>query len=293
MTAPAAAGGTVGVGDLVVPRMGFGTMRLTGPGISGPPADRDEAIRVLRRAVELGVGVFDCSWYYGPYAAHEIVAEALYPYARNVVLVTKLGAARGPDGSWHAALTSEELRAGNEADLRLLRLDSIPVTHLRWADNGRATFEDALEAMLDLQREGRIQRIGLSAVTAGQLDVALRHTDVVTVSNAYSVIDRRDELVLNRCSSEGIAYLPWFPLGGGSVARGTTVRANDAVRELALGRRLTPTQVALAWLLHRSPVVLPIPGTSRVTHLEENVAAASVQLSAEELLRIDERLLKA
>jgi pyridoxine 4-dehydrogenase len=147
--------------------MGFGTMRLTGPGISGPPADRNEAMRVVRRAVELGVGVFDCSWYYGPYAAHEIVADALHPYPPDVVLVTKLGAARGRDGSWHAALTPEELRAGNEADLRLLRLDSIPVTQLRWADNGQATFEDALGTMVDLQREGRIQRIGLSAVTAG------------------------------------------------------------------------------------------------------------------------------
>ncbi len=267
--------------------MGFGTMRLTGPGISGPPADRNEAIRVVRRAAELGVRVFDCAWYYGPYAAHEIVADALYPYAPDVVLVTKLGAARGRDGSWHAALTPEELRAGNEADLRLLRLDSIPVTHLRWADNSRATFEDALGAMVDLQREGRIQRIGLSAVTAGQLDIALRHTEVVTVSNAYSVIDRRDAAVLERCEREEIAYLPWFPLGGGSVARGTAVLAYDAVREIADSRRLTSTQVALAWLLHRSPVMLPIPGTSRVTHLEENVAAASVHLTPEELNRFE------
>jgi len=265
--------------------MGFGTMRLTGPGISGPPADRAEAIRVVRRAVELGVGAFDCSWYYGPYAAHEVIADALYPYPADVVLVTKLGAARGRDGSWHAALTADELRAGNEEDLRLLRLDSVPVTHLRWADNGGATFEEALGAMLDLQREGRIQRIGLSAVTAAQLDIALRHTRVVTVSNAYSVVDRRDEAVLQRCESEGIAYLPWFPLGGGSVARGSAAAAFDAVREIAHNRGLTPTQVALAWLLHRSPVMLPIPGTSRVAHLEENVAAASVQLTPEEVSR--------
>ena len=287
MTTPAAAAGTVRLGDLAVPRMGFGTMRLTGPGISGPPADRAEAIRVMRRAVELGVGVFDCSWYYGPYSAEEIVAEALYPYAPDVVLVTKLGAARGRDGSWHSALTTEELRAGNEADLRLLRLDSIPVTHLRWDDTSRATFEDALGAMLELQREGRIQRIGLSAVTAGQLDVALGHAEVVTVSNAYSVIDRRDDAVLERCESQGIAYLPWFPLGGGSVARATAGRASSAVREIAARRHLTETQVALAWLLHRSPVMLPIPGTSRVAHLEENVAAASVRLTAEELNQLE------
>jgi pyridoxine 4-dehydrogenase len=287
MTAPAAAAGTVRLGDLVVPRMGFGTMRLTGPGISGPPADRDEAIRVLRRAVELGVGAFDCSWYYGPYAAHEIVADALYPYAPEVVLVTKLGAARGRDGSWRAALTAEELGAGNETDRRLLRLDSIPVTHLRWADNSRATFDEALAAMIDLQREGRIQRIGLSGVTAGQLDVALRRTQVVTVSSPYSVVDRRDEAVLERCEEEGIAYLPWFPLGGGSVARGgTAVRADDAVRQIADRRRQTPAQVALAWLLQRSPAMLPIPGTSRVSHLEENIAAASVQLTPEELQRL-------
>ena len=287
MTAPAAAAGSVRIGDFVVPRMGFGSMRLTGPGISGPPADRTEAIRVVRRAAELGVAVFDCAWYYGPYAAHEIVAEALYPYAPDVVLVTKLGAGRGRDGSWRAALTPQELRTGNEADLRLLRLDSIPVTHLRWADNGRTSFDDALGAMVDLQGEGRIQRIGLSAVTAAQLDVALRHTEVVTVSNAYSVIDRRDEAVLERCEREGIAYLPWFPLAGGGVARGSGVGAYDAVREIADRRRVTPTQVALAWLLHRSPVMLPIPGTSRVAHLEENVAAAVVQLTAEELNRFE------
>jgi len=287
VTAPAAAAGSVRIGDFVVPRMGFGSMRLTGPGISGPPADRTEAIRVVRRAAELGVAVFDCAWYYGPYAAHEIVAEALYPYAPDVVLVTKLGAGRGRDGSWRAALTPQELRTGNEADLRLLRLDSIPVTHLRWADNGRTSFDDALGAMVDLQGEGRIQRIGLSAVTAAQLDVALRHTEVVTVSNAYSVIDRRDEAVLERCEREGIAYLPWFPLAGGGVARGSGVGAYDAVREIADRRRVTPTQVALAWLLHRSPVMLPIPGTSRVAHLEENVAAAVVQLTAEELNRFE------
>ena len=287
MTAPAAASGTVSLGDLVVPRMGFGTMRLTGPGIFGPPADRSGAIRVMRRAAELGVGVFDCSWYYGPYTAEEIVAKALYPYAADVVLVTKLGAARGRDGSWRAALTPEELRAGNEADLRLLRIDSIPVTHLRWADNSSATFDDALGAMLDLQREGRIQRIGLSAVTVAQLDAALRRTQVVTVSNAYSVIDRRDDGVLERCETDGIAYLPWFPLGGGSVARGTAVRAYDGLREIANRRRLTEAQVALAWLLHRSPVMLPIPGTSRLAHLEENVAAASVLLTAEEMNQLE------
>lgn len=217
----AAAAGTVRIGDLTVPRMGFGAMRLTGPGIFGPPADRAEAVRVARRALDLGVRLFDCSWYYGPYASHEVLAEALRPYPPDAVLVTKLGAGRGTDGSWRPALTRSELRAGNETDLRLLGLDRIAVTHLRWADNPEATFEDALGTMLELQREGRIQRIGLSGVTAAQLDVALGQTEIVTVSNLYSVVDRRDDALVERCEREGISYLPWFPLGGGRLGGGS------------------------------------------------------------------------
>lgn len=282
----AAAAGTVRIGDLAVPRMGFGAMRLTGPGIFGPPADRDEAIRVVRRALDLGVRLFDCSWYYGPYASHEVLAEALRPYSADVVLVTKLGAVRGPDGSWRPGLTRSELRAGNETDLRLLGLDSIAVTHLRWADNGEATFEVALGTMLELQREGRIQRIGLSGVTEAQLDVALRQTEIVTVSNLYSVVDRRDDALVDRCEQEGIAYLPWFPLGGGHLRRGSGTGAAGAVEGVARSRGVTPMQVALAWLLQRSPVLAPIPGTSRVDHLEDNVAAASLHLDAGELAQL-------
>src|SRR5689334_1817178 len=154
--------GTARIGDLTVPRLGYGTMRLTGPHIFGPPADRDEAVRVLRRAVELGVRVIDTAWYYGPYVADEILAEALHPYPDDLVIVTKLGGARRDDGSWYSALTPDELRAGVEHDLRLLKLDAIPITHLRWMDNSAVRFEDSLAAMVELQRAGKIERIGVS-----------------------------------------------------------------------------------------------------------------------------------
>ncbi|MGI8552751.1 MAG: aldo/keto reductase [Dehalococcoidia bacterium] len=273
-----AGAGTVQLGDLSVPRFGYGTMRLPGPGIWGPPADRDEAIRVLRRAVELGVRVLDTAWYYGWDIANELVAAALQPYPDDLVLVTKLGGARRGDGSWYSDLSPAGLRAGCERDLRVLGVDSIPVTHLRWSGrDADEHFEQALQTMLDLQREGRIQRIGLSNVSVAQLDQALRRTAIVSVSNPFSLTQRTDESTLERCEREGIAYLPFFPLAAGAIGRQEDVEA--VARQLGL----TPVQIALAWLLARSPFVLPIPGTSSVAHLEENIASADIRIPAESL----------
>jgi pyridoxine 4-dehydrogenase len=270
-----------------VPRLGYGTMRLTGPRIFGPPADRDEAVRVLRRVVELGVRVIDTAWYYGPYVADEILAEALHPYPDDLVIVTKLGGARRDDGSWYSALTPDELRAGCEHDLRLLKLEAIPVTHLRWMDNPAVSFEDALGSMLDLQREGKIERIGVSNVDLPQLDLALRETSVATVSNAYSVLDRTHEEMVGRCEAAGVPFLPFFPLGASPVRSGAGVAGTDAVEAVAGRLGATPTQVALAWLLARSPIMVPIPGTSRVAHVEENVAAAEITLTDDDRRALD------
>jgi pyridoxine 4-dehydrogenase len=284
MTAPAA--GTLSLAGREVPRLGYGTMRLTGPRIFGPPADRAEAVRVLRRAVELGVRVIDTSWYYGPYVADEILAEALHPYD-DLVLVTKLGGGRRDDASWYAALTPDELRAGCEHDLRLLRVDSVPVAHLRWMPGAEVPFDEAIGAMIGLRDEGKIQHIGLSNVGPEQIDAALAVTPLATVSNAYSVVDRKDEATVDRCAREGIAYLPFFPLGASPVRSGAGVSAQDVVTGVAQRIGATPTQVALAWLLQRSPTMVPIPGTSSVAHVEENVASAALALSADDVAELD------
>lgn len=267
-------------------RFGYGTMRLTGPGIFGPPADRGEAVRVLRRAVEMGVRVIDTAWYYGPYVADEILREALAPYPDDLVIVTKLGGARGDDGSWYSALTPEELRAGCEHDLRLLGLDAVPVTHLRWMDDTPVSFEEALDAMLGLQQEGKIRQIGLSNVSLDQIKLASGRTQVATVSNSYSLLNRIDDPVVDHCEREGIPYLPFFPLVSGP-AGGAGPERSDAVAATAGRLGITTPQLTLAWLLARSPTILPIPGTSRVAHLEENLAAADIVMSAADLAALD------
>ena len=276
--------GVVTIGDLTVPRLGFGSMRLTGPGIWGPPADPEECVRVVRRAVELGVRVIDCSWYYGPEASHQILREALAPYPDDVVLVSKLGAWREHDRSWRPAVSPEELRAGCERDLELLGIESVPVTHLRWTegDGVTTTFEEALGAMIELVKAGKIQRLGLSNVTLEQLDLAMAQTEIVTVSNLYSVGQRTDDPVVDRCTERGIAYLPFFPLAMGKIGRESVVAA--------VAERLdtTASVVALAWLLQRSPVMLPIPGTSKVGHLEENLSAAALTLTAADLAELEQ-----
>jgi pyridoxine 4-dehydrogenase len=285
MTADAA--DTLTLAGREVPRIGYGTMRLTGPHIMGPPADRPEAVRVLRRAVELGVRVIDTAWYYGPYEANLVLAEALHPYAEDLVIVTKLGGARRPDGSWYAALSAQELREGCEHDLRLLQLESVPVAHLRWMPGVDIPFEDALATMISLRDEGKIEHVGLSNVSEEQVDLALAQTPIVTVSNAYSVLDRSDESLVDRCTQAGIAYLPFFPLAASPVQSGAGVTGSGVVADIATRLQVSATQVALAWLLQRSPVMLPIPGTSSVAHLEDNLAAAALRLSPEDLAALD------
>ena len=257
--------------------MGYGAMRLPGPRVWGPPPDRNAAVGVVRRAFELGVRVIDTAWYYGPEVAHRILAEALSPYPDDLVLVTKLGGARRADGTWYADLSASGLRLGCEHDLRLLGLDEVPVTHLRWDDEAGVSFEDALETMLQLQKEGKIRHLGLSNVSLGQLELAMAQTEIVTVSNAYSVTDRSDDAVVDWCSEHAIPYLPYFPLAIGKVA------GHNALLRAAEQLGATAAQVALAWLLSRSPVMLPIPGTRSLQHLEENVAAAGISLPAETL----------
>ncbi|MCW2783972.1 MAG: putative oxidoreductase [Marmoricola sp.] len=279
--------GTLTLAGREVPRLGYGTMRLTGPHIMGPPADRPEAVRVLRRAVELGVRVIDTAWYYGPYEANLVLAEALHPYADDLVIVTKLGGARRPDGSWYSALSAQELREGCEHDLRLLQLDAVPVAHLRWMPGAEIPFEDALGTMISLQDEGKIEHLGLSNVSQEQVELALTQTPIVTVSNAYSVLNRADEGLVERCEQAGIAYLPFFPLAASPVQSGAGVTGAGVVADVATRLQVSATQVALAWLLHRSPVMLPIPGTSSVAHLEDNLAAASLRLSPEDLAALD------
>jgi aryl-alcohol dehydrogenase-like predicted oxidoreductase len=266
--------------------MGYGTMRLTGPHIYGPPKDRDEAIRVLRKAVELGVRVIDTSWYYGPFVANEIVAEALHPYPEDLVLVAKLGGARREDASWYAALTPKQLREGCEHDLRTLKVDRVPVTHLRWIPTEDTTFDEAVGTMMELQAEGKIGHIGLSTIDLAQYDAADAKTPIASVSNSYSVLDRTHEDLVNRCEADGVPFLPYFPLGSNPMQAGDGVTGIANVDGVAARHGAPATQVALAWLLARSPIMCPIPGTSSVAHLEENVAAASLTLTDEDLTEL-------
>jgi aryl-alcohol dehydrogenase-like predicted oxidoreductase len=279
----AADAGSISIAGRTVPRLGYGTMRLTGPRIFGPPADRAEAVRVVRRAYELGVRVIDTSWYYGPYVANEIVAEALQPYPDDLLLVAKLGGARGDDASWHAALTPAALREGCEHDLRTLKTDQVPVVHLRWIDTPATSFDEALGTMLELQAAGKIGAIGLSTIDLGHYDTAAKLTPIATVSNAFSVMDRTHEDLVRRCEADGVAFLPYFPLGASPFSRDIGVDKLDAVKAVAGRLGATPIQVALAWLLAHSPAMVPIPGTSSVSHLEENLAAADLALTGDDL----------
>jgi len=282
----ARAAGTIRIGDTTVPRMGFGAMRLPGPGVWGPPPDRDQAIAVVRRAVECGVRVIDTAWYYGLDIANEIVAAAIRPYPDDLLLVTKLGGARRDDGTWYAALSPDELRAGNERDRRVLGVDTVPVTHLRWME-GATTFDDALGTMIAMREEGLIGHIGLSNVSAGQLDTALARTPIVSVSNMFGLSKRDDAGTLARCTAEGIAYLPFFPLGAGNDVAGDADATESAPARVAARHGATPAQIVLAWMLSLSPVVVAIPGTGKVAHLEENIAAAGIGLTAADIAELE------
>jgi len=281
-TKPAAGAGTVTIGgDLTVNRMGFGAMRLTGPGIWGEPADRDECIRVLRRAVELGVSFIDTADSYGPGVSEELISEALAPYPAHLVIATKAGLVRSGPGQWHPRGNPGHIRKSCEGSLQRLRVDRIDLYQFHRPDR-KVPFEDSLGTFRELQDEGKIRHIGLSNVTVQQLERARELVDVVSVQNRFNVSDRGSEDVLERCEADGLAFLPWYPFAAGDLAKSGSPLARAAER---LGA--TPGQVALAWLLRRSPVMLPIPGTSKVAHLEENVAAAELELTGDDLEALD------
>jgi pyridoxine 4-dehydrogenase len=270
-----ATAGTVRIGDLVVSRLGFGAMRITGRGVWGPPANRENAVRVLRRAVDLGVTLIDTADSYGPGVSEELIAEALAPYGNGLVIATKGGLTRPGPGEWRRDARPAHLRAACEASLKRLRVHRIDLYQLHSPDP-RVPLEESIGALLDLQREGKIGAIGVSNVDALELAAAQRVATIVSVQNRYNLADRSSDPVLTVCERDGLAFLPWFPLSAGSDA----TSAGRALVEVAARHSATPAQVAIAWLLARSPVMLPIPGTSSLAHLEEDLQAARLQLTA-------------
>jgi len=267
--------------DLLVTRLGFGAMRITGDGVWGQPADRAEAVRVLRRAVELGVNFIDTADSYGPGVSEEIIAEALHPYPTGLVIATKGGFDRPGPGKWVENGKPEHLRSACEGSLRRLRLDRIDLYQLHRIDP-KVPAEDQLGTLKDLQAQGKIKHIGLSEVNVRQIQHARTIVPIVSVQNRYSVTDRGSEDVLEYCEKEKMGFIPWFPLAAGRVSG-----ADSPISRIAARWKATPSQVALAWLLARSPVVLPIPGTSKVEHLEENVAATKIKIDANKMQDLD------
>ncbi|HXN97567.1 MAG TPA: aldo/keto reductase [Candidatus Acidoferrales bacterium] len=279
---PAAKSGEFKIGgDLRIHRLGYGAMRITGKGIWGEPQDRNEAIRVLHSAVALGINFIDTADSYGPGVSEEIIAEALYPYPAGLVIATKAGFERpGPD-KWVTNGRPEYLRAACDRSLHRLRLERIDLFQLHRIDS-KVPAEDQLETLKDLQAKGKIKHIGLSEVSVAQIVHARTIVEVVTVQNRYSVVDRSAEDVLEYCEHENIGFIPWFPLAAGDVSK-----AGSELVRIAARLKVSPSQLALAWLLWRSPVMLPIPGTSRVSHLEENVAAAALKFDDKTMQEID------
>jgi pyridoxine 4-dehydrogenase len=269
-------------GDLPIARLGFGAMRITGNGIWGEPADRPEAIRVLRRAVELGVNFIDTADAYGPAVSEEIIAEALHPYPPGLVIATKGGFTRPGPNQWVENGKPEHLKSACEESLRRLRLERIDLYQLHRIDS-KVPAEDQLGALKALQAQGKIRHIGLSEVSVKQLQHARKIVPIVSVQNRYSLSDRGSEDVLEQCEQEGIGFIPWFPLAAGKLSG-----ADSPITRVAGELKATPSQVALAWLLARSPVMLPIPGTSSVKHLEENLAAAGLKLDENEMRELGE-----
>ena len=261
-------------GEVSVHRLGFGAMRLTGDGIWGAPKNRTEALAVLRRAVELDVNFIDTADSYGPNVNEELIAEALFPYPSGLVIATKGGWNRPGPNQWTHEATPAHLRKAVEGSLKRLRLESIDLYQLHTPDPV-VSFEDSVGTLAQLKSEGKIRHIGLSNVTQEHIERARRIVPIVSVQNRYSFADREWDYVVDYCERNGIAFIPWFPLGAGRVA-------GQVLDQIARARQATPHQVAIAWLLKRSPIMLPIPGTSSVKHLEENVGAATLQLSDEE-----------
>ena len=286
---------TFSLGTHTVGRVGFGAMQLPGPGVFGPPRDHDEAVAVLRRAIELGIDHIDTAQFYGPNVANELIREALHPYPANLTLVSKVGATRDEQGGWVAAQQPDELRRSIEENLSALGVDRLAAVNLRVFSGGDPNapadvdpdlFPRQLEVMVTARDEGLIDGIGLSSVSVDHLRMALDHTEVVCVQNAYNLVDRTSQPLLDLCTEHGIAFVPFFPLGSGFTADNPVLGHPAVVREAGrLGR--TPAQVALAWTLSVAPNVLLIPGTSSVAHLEENTAVADITLDADVKAELD------
>ena len=278
--------GTFTFGDRTVRRLGYGAMQLAGPGVFGPPKDYDAALAVLREAVACGVNHIDTSDYYGPHVTNQIIREALHPYPDDLVIVTKVGARRGDDGSWIPAYSREELAQAVHDNLRNLALDVLEVANLRSMFDALHPAEGSLEApitvLADLQRQGLVRHIGLSNVNPAQIAEARRICEIVCVQNYYNVAHRDDDHLIDDLARDGIAYVPFFPLGGFTPLQSSTL--SDVAERLGA----TPMQVALAWLLRRAPNILLIPGTSSVTHLRENLAAAELNLPDDALMELDD-----
>jgi len=270
--------------SLTVNRMGYGAMQLAGPHVFGPPRDRDEAVAVLREAVESGVNHIDTSDYYGPHVTNQIIRQALHPYPKGLVIVTKLGARRGADASWIRALSRQELIDGTHDNLKNIGLDVLDVVNLRvggFTEPSERSIEEPLTVLAELKRQGLIRHIGVSNVTTKQVAEAQAITEIVCVQNFYNVAQRKDDALIADLASQGIAYVPFFPLGGFTPLQSSTLDT------AAASRKVTPMQLALAWLLHRSPSILLIPGTSSRKHLHENLKAASLEISPELLADLD------
>ncbi len=276
---------TFKLSDHTVRRLGYGAMQLAGKGVFGPPRDRAEAIAVLREAVESGVNHIDTSDFYGPHVTNEIIREALHPYASDLLIVTKVGASRGADASWKPAFSRAELTQAVHDNLRNLGLDVVDVVNLRamFDVHGPAegSLDEALDVLADLKQQGLIRHIGLSNVTAKQIEDAGKITDIVCVQNQYNLAHRHDDALIDTLAARGIAYVPFFPLGGFSPLQ------SSALSDVAARLNATPMQVALAWLLQRSPNILLIPGTSSRGHLRENLAAATIELPSEALSALE------
>ena len=281
------AAGTFTLGDRTVRRMGYGAMQLAGPGVFGPPRNRAGAVAVLRAAVEAGVNHIDTSDFYGPHVTNQIIREALHPYADDLVIVTKIGARRDGTGAWLPAMSAAELTSAVHDNLRNLRLETLEVVNLRIMGAGEGhgpsegSIAEPLSTLVDLQTQGLVRHIGLSTVTPTQIAEARAMAEIVCVQNLYNLAHREDDAMVADLAAAGIAYVPYFPLGG------FTPLQSDALSEVAAELDATPMQVALAWLLQRSPNLLLIPGTSSVGHLEENLKAAELVLPAEAVARLD------
>ena len=283
-TIPALPGGTWTLGDTTVSRFGYGAMQLSGPGAFGPPKNREEALAVVRSAVDSGITHIDTAEAYGPRVVNELIREALHPYAKDLFIATKVGGRRDGDGGWPPARRPDELRAQIDDNLETLGVDVLDLVHLRLGDaNGPAPEEigAAFETLVDLQQQGIIRHLGVSNATAEQVEQAQSIAPIVSVQNMYNLANRWDDLLIDRLAAEGIAYIPFFPLGG------FTPLQSDALSAVAERRSASPMSVALAWLLQRSPNILLIPGTSSVLHLRENIAGAALTLSDADLRELD------